>query len=150
MKIDNNILLNSVTAANRLDGRDSGNAGPSFSQVLAGVVNPEEQTASIGSVKPASAAAEVAEVDASQACFSPLWEKLDGLVNSLEVYSTALGDSRHTLKQVEPLVKDLASRSQAMEEELNAAPDDELSGLGWQAVTQAKVEIIKFQRGDYV
>lgn len=98
-----------------------------------------------------TASPEVAPAVGANQSPSPLWQEVNGLLDTLDRYGRALGDPNKSLKEIEPLVRDLEGRVQRMQmEPAVASPDDPLAELAQQAMGQAKVAAIKFRRGDYL
>ncbi|MDR2301158.1 MAG: hypothetical protein LBF38_03855 [Deltaproteobacteria bacterium] len=78
-------------------------------------------------------------------------DEIDGVLDVLEKYLTALGDPQVTLKEIAPLVDSLdegASRLDKLAGELSI--DDPIKPLTNDTAVLAAVEALKFKRGDYV
>jgi hypothetical protein len=151
MKIENNMLTQELAWTNQ--GRSSSAQGnTAFADMLAQAV--AEPSACVSS---ASASAQTTACSASlDAGSQSLCQQTSGLLNALDNYGQALADNSKTLKDIEPLAAELETRAQSLGQDLEQAGQngqDGQGGLGaiaWQAVTQARVEAIKFRRGDYV
>lgn len=148
MKIENNLLTQDLSRLNQ--GRSSSaQGGGAFAEILAQAVA-EQPAATTASTGARSASACAASADAG--CLS-LCQQTYGLLDALETYGQALADGSKTLKDIEPLAADLEARAQDLGQSLEQGDQDgeeTLGGIAWQAVTQARVEAIKFRRGDYV
>lgn len=77
--------------------------------------------------------------------------QLTSTLDKMEEYAAALGDSRKSLREVEPLAQDLeAAAGKLSELSKNLPADSPLKGLSNDAAVLATVEAMKFKRGDYV
>ncbi len=74
---------------------------------------------------------------------------LDDLLNIMEEFEAALADSSKSLKDISPLVDDMQAQAQRLQNSL-ANVDRSLLPLANQIISQAQIESIKFQRGDYI
>lgn len=74
---------------------------------------------------------------------------LEDLLGVLEKYETALADPSVSLKNLHPLVLDMQQKAQRLQEALPRI-ESSLTPLANQIISQAQVESIKFQRGDYI
>jgi len=120
----------------------SGSTG-NFSDILAQQVEKHTPHAAPGSeptVEPGNSTARLPQV----------WHEVSGVLDSLEAYGRALGDSEVSLKDIEPLAADLESKVQSLQDRISQAPRGDLRGLAAQALTQAQTAALKFRRGDYV
>ncbi len=80
----------------------------------------------------------------------PEWFKINGVVDSMDRYSEALGNPVYTLKDLEPLAADMEQQAQSLYSELQGGGFGSLRELAEEAVAQAQVAAIKFRRGDYI
>ncbi len=78
-------------------------------------------------------------------------DRVENLLNMLDEYQQKLKDPHFSLKEIDPLVK------QMEKEEENLAPildslveDDGLKDILNQALVTSSLETIKFNRGDYI
>lgn len=145
MKIDNDITTSEAARLYRGNKPSAGNNGPSFADLLSQAVGGEASTQGTASTEASSGISSSPPITQT-----PVWQKTNGLVDALESYGTALGNPNLTLKQLEPLTNSLDQQAEELAGSLNQNNDDSLHGLAWQAVTQARVEVLKFRRGDYV
>ena len=78
-------------------------------------------------------------------------ERVEQFLNVLENYHHKLGDPDSTLKEFHPLVADMESETARILPLLDSISDgDELKSILNRAVITATVEVIKFNRGDYL
>lgn len=75
--------------------------------------------------------------------------RLHRLIDALEAYQQQLMAGGTSLKTVEPLVKQLASRSETLSAVSRTGGADSLNVIVDQALTLAAVEIAKFNSGHY-
>jgi hypothetical protein len=147
MKIGNELHAQELSRLNQ--GRSSSATGSAaFADILAQAVTEQPTgTASVSATECASSCT------AGSAAEFSLCQQTYGLLDALETYGQALADGSKTLKEIEPLAADLESRAQSLGDSLEQSGQDGqegLSGIAMQALTQARVESIKFRRGDYV
>lgn len=141
MKIDE-VLVSGYYRGGK-SAKASGKGGGSFSEVLAQKVGQQD--------KPVPASAPQAlDLGQPEVAPSPLFKGVDDMLQALERYSQALGDPNQTLKDIEPLADDLEAQASRLEELLGKNQSGPLDELAAQATTQARVELMKFRRGDYV
>ncbi|MFZ5587822.1 MAG: hypothetical protein ACOZHQ_18040 [Thermodesulfobacteriota bacterium] len=145
MKVESNIFGPEIARGGRSSNQRA-ESGASFADLLAQAVG-QDGGAQAGAVAEVTSAAPAAIGGAQPPA---IWGELNGLLDSLESYAQALGNPGVSLKQLEPLAADLERRAEALEAGLAAGEADGLSGLAQEALTQARVEAIKFRRGDYV
>ncbi len=142
MKIDSDMYQAEIAASARPHTAKA-EGGGNFSELLAQAVNNSaELTAAHGVTAPA-------QVNGGGG-MPPLWYQVNGLLDQMERFGQALGDQGLTLKDIEPLAKDLEQKAGAMGRALNAGGDHSLQELARSALAQAQAEVIKFRRGDYV
>ncbi|MFH1057684.1 MAG: hypothetical protein V1797_03260 [Pseudomonadota bacterium] len=144
MKVENTIYSPEIARSGRGNSQRAESQG-SFADLLAQAVSDET---SAQSAAPTKVSATAASQDSEQP--PAIWGDINGLLDSLESYAQALGNPGMSLKQLEPLASDLERRADALESNLAAGNADGLGSLAQEALTQARVEAIKFRRGDYV
>ena len=129
----------------------------SFSDVLRNAVQEIETPEAIEEIS-ASASTDSSE-DVEDAVVSGVSDsaiqvigQANDLLEALESFAAQLASGINTLKQVDPEVKRIEDMAGELEQSLGSLDelDDELAGLVRQVVTQSKVEVMKFQRGDYI
>ena len=74
------------------------------------------------------------------------------VLDLLEEYSQALHNSHMTLKAIEPILTRIEQEVKGLEVQsgANVAQDDELAGIVNEIAVTARLEALKFQRGDYI
>lgn len=78
-------------------------------------------------------------------------EQVERFLNVLDNYNNKLGDPDSTLKDIYPLVTTMESETDKILPFLDSLSDeDELKDVLNRAVITATVEVIKFNRGDYL
>jgi hypothetical protein len=117
----------------------------SFGDMLAQMVAEKVPTSS-----ECSQVAQAESVSSSEQTLSPLWFQASGLLDSLDAYSQALGNPGRTLKDLEPLVKSMELQAEELEVNLAEVKDPQLAQLGNEAVLAARVESLKYWRGDFI
>jgi hypothetical protein len=148
MKIENDLATSETLRTYRANKPSGGSTGPSFSDILSQAVNGgtgANSTQESRATNPATASDYSTPITQT-----PVWQKTSGLVDALDSYGAALGNHNLTLKQMEPLTNNLDQQAEDLAGSLSQDSDDSLNSLAWQAVTQARAEVIKFRRGDYV
>lgn len=87
-----------------------------------------------------------------QTVSSIVTDKTDKLLTSLELYASKLDDTNVSLKDIEPVLKELnADAASLLEETLSLGEDDQnLIDIATSTAVTAKTEYLKFQRGDYL
>jgi hypothetical protein len=77
--------------------------------------------------------------------------RINRFMNILESYQSQMGDSTVTLKQVSPLVSKMEEETQNLIPVLDTLPEgDNLKDVLNRLLVASTVEVIKFNRGDYV
>jgi len=78
-------------------------------------------------------------------------ERINRFMNILESYQNQMEDSTVTLKQVSPLISKMEEETQNLIPVLDTLPDgDNLKDVLNRLLVASTVEVIKFNRGDYV
>jgi uncharacterized protein YoxC len=108
--------------------------------------------------KPSSTAA--GSLGEIQACgFQPietptetLVRRTDSLLNLMDTYAQDLSDPSKSLKEISPALDTINQHAtELLEQSKTLSPkDDALTGIASQVALTARMEVIKFQRGDYV
>jgi hypothetical protein len=146
MKITNDHIFAELSGANK-SGQANGGEQSQFAEMLAEMVAEKIQPSqSAGATESAQA------VDPASRCgeLPYMWHQVNQILDSLDAYGEALGDPKNTLKQMEPLVRSLEEQADKLEAELAEAEDSSLTGLASEAVMSARVESMKYWRGDYI
>jgi hypothetical protein len=78
-------------------------------------------------------------------------ERLDNLLNLLDQYREQLADSRVTLRQIEPLLNTIDKEQKQLTAVLKAMPDEDgLKDIVHRTLITTSLEVVKFNRGDYI
>ena len=78
-------------------------------------------------------------------------ERIDNLLNLLDNYSQQLGDPHVTLRTLEPVISTIEKEKDQLSELLDTLPNgDGLKDILNQTLITASLEIIKFNKGDYI
>ena len=120
--------------------------GDDFSKLLAKAVQEEAKPTEPAPLEPAPMVSAPSPAPASPA----MVQVIGGLLDALDSYARALGDDSVSLKQIEPLARDLERKAHKLSERLEEDSSGPLAEMARQTITQAQVEAFKFQRGDYV
>ncbi len=82
---------------------------------------------------------------------TPIIGHVEKLLDILDEYQQKLGNPQFTLKEIYPLINDMEVKKDSLIPVLNSLPDgDGLKDILNQALITSSVEIIKFNRGDYL
>jgi hypothetical protein len=156
MKITSAEYLEQVRTGSKATGPDQEDRG--FSKLLEGegakAGNGAAAQAGPGAAGVLENAALVGRILANQTVgdkAATVDSQLNRTLDKMEHYAAALGDSRKSLREVEPLAQDLEAAAGKLSELSKRLPDDSpLKGLSNDAAVLATVEAMKFKRGDYV
>ena len=78
-------------------------------------------------------------------------DRVENLLNLLEKYRQQLRDPQVTLKTIEPLMSTIAAEKDQLSEKLDSiSNEDGLKDILNQTLITASLEVIKFNRGDYI
>lgn len=81
----------------------------------------------------------------------PVVERAERLLDLLSEYQQKLANPAFTLRDISPLIDELKADNKRLVSSVNSlAEGDELKNILNQVIVAASVEIIKFDRGDYV
>jgi len=82
---------------------------------------------------------------------NPIIEKTENFLDLLEEYKNKLLDPQTTLRDIHPLVQRMESEKETLTPVLNSLPPgDGLKNILNDALITSSLEVIKFNRGDYV
>ena len=82
---------------------------------------------------------------------SQIVEQTENFLDILEEYRNKLLDPQTTLRDIHPLIQRMASEKETLTPVLNSLPPgDGLKDILNDALVNSEVEVIKFNRGDYV
>jgi hypothetical protein len=154
MKIEETIPFRQVTSAGRT-GRGPHPSGQSFRVLLEEAVQKPagkmDNTALQAIVDPR----EVLQVQsAGPTGLSPavqLAQRIEGFLDLMDAYRDRLADPGCTLREVKPLLDDMVAAKSRLGDALHAMTDDEpLKPILNSALVTASLEVLRFNRGDYV
>ena len=78
-------------------------------------------------------------------------ERIENLIGLLDQYRSKLADPGTTLKNIDPIIKQIDLESEKLAPALDSLPpEDELKDLMNQTLVTASLEVTKFYRGDYM
>jgi hypothetical protein len=78
-------------------------------------------------------------------------ERTEGFLGLIETYRDKLADPRIPLRDIQAIVREMELEVSALAPVLESIPDDDaLKDILRQALTASTVEVVKFNRGDYV
>ncbi|MDR3205375.1 MAG: hypothetical protein LBV23_11675 [Deltaproteobacteria bacterium] len=81
----------------------------------------------------------------------PMDRQIGDLLEKLEQYAQALGDSDKSLKDIAPMAEELESEALRLDKLVSSLQsEDPLKKLGSDTATLAAVEALKFKRGDFI
>ena len=82
---------------------------------------------------------------------NPIVEQTENFLDILEEYKDKLLDPQTTLKDIHPLIQRMESEKETLTPVLNSLPPGNgLKDILNDALVNSEVEVIKFNRGDYV
>ena len=77
--------------------------------------------------------------------------RIEGMIDLLDRYRQKLADPRITLKQIDPVIKEMTLEMENLAPLLDSLPADEgLKNVLNQTLVTVSLEISKFYRGDYI
>ncbi|MDX1707176.1 MAG: hypothetical protein R3274_01175 [Desulfobacterales bacterium] len=78
-------------------------------------------------------------------------ERLDNLLNLLDQYKDQLADPNVTLRRIEPLLNTITTEKEQLSGLMDGLPDDDsLKDIVHRTLITASLEVLKFNRGDYI
>ena len=78
-------------------------------------------------------------------------ERLENLINLLDCYRQNLGNRNQTLKNIDPVIKEISAEKDSLSAIHDALPGtDGLKAIANQILVTAALEITRFYRGDYI
>jgi len=82
---------------------------------------------------------------------NPIAERTENFLDILEEYQNKLLDPQATLRDIQPLIQRVETEQEALAPVLNSLPPgDGLKDILNDALVTSSLEVIKFNRGDYV
>lgn len=151
MKIDgNNEIVRSATADKAAQKETTPDA--EFKDILKSTVaRSSQRPTQIQASPPLNPMAAVQLAPLSPATRRSTVERVDHILNLLDTYRNQLADPRMTLRRIEPIVNTIAKEKEQLSSMLDAMPDnDGLKDIVQRTLITASLEIIKYNRGDYI
>jgi len=82
---------------------------------------------------------------------TPIIDRVEKLVDTLDAYQRKLGDPQCTLRDISPLIKAMETENKNLESISSSLPDGHgIKDILNQALVTSSMEVIKFNRGDYI
>ena len=151
MKIDGNneIVRNAVVS--ETDSKDA-KSDKEFKDILkASVERTAEQPAKIPTPTQPGPVTSIRFAPLSPEAREMTVERVDNLLNLLDQYRDQLANPKVTLRTIEPILNTIAKEKEQLTGVLeNIANDDGLKDIVHRTLITASVEVMKFNRGDYV
>ena len=126
--------------------------GVSFNHILQNAMSNGSQPACPDITLPPAAGIPITALQPTdQGADRKLLEQVDNLISILEDYQQKMDDPRFSLKDVHPLIEKMAAESQKLRPVLEGLPDETpMKDILNRALVSSSVEVIKFNRGDYL
>ena len=78
-------------------------------------------------------------------------ERVDNLLNLLDNYRDQLADPKVTLRRIEPVINRIEKEKELLSSVLESLPnEDGLKGIVNRTLITASLEVIRYNRGDYI
>lgn len=82
---------------------------------------------------------------------TPLVDRVENFLDTLDAYQQKLGDSRCALREIDPLVRQMETEAEKLMPAFRDLSDDDgLKAILDQTLITASLEIARFNRGDYI
>ena len=151
MKIDgnNDIARSAYTDKAKANEKTS---DAEFKDILkASVKRSQQSSASIQTPPQAHPIAAVRFTPAEPMARQTTFDRIDNLLNLLDQYKDQLADPNVTLRRIEPLLNTIAKEKEQLSGVLEQLPnDDSLKDIVQRTLITASLEVMKFNRGDYI
>ncbi len=123
-----------------------------FGQLLEKAMNPQSGRApATSALPPLQSLSNVSFVVPTVTERSQTVKSIDELLNVIESYQVKMADPKVSLKEIHPLVQQMEKKTSELAPVAEALPDgDKLKEILNRVLVASTVEIIKFNRGDYV
>jgi hypothetical protein len=123
-----------------------------FEQVLEKAMSPQSgQTQATSALPPLQCLSNVGFVVPTAAERSQTVQRIDDLLNVIETYQAKMADPRVSLKETYPLVEQMEKKTAELAPVAEALPaGDKLKEILNRVLVASTVEVIKFNRGDYL
>jgi len=77
-------------------------------------------------------------------------DRIENMIDLLDRYRHKLADPQQNLKQMDPIIRDIARENDNLASLADSLPDDEIKRILNQTMVTASLEVSKFYRGDYL
>ena len=77
-------------------------------------------------------------------------DHIENMIDLLDRYRYKLADPQQNLKQMDPIIRDIARENDNLASLADSLPDDEIKRILNQTMVTASLEVSKFYRGDYL
>ena len=151
MKIDgNNEITHSATADKSAPKEATPDA--EFKKILkASVERTMEHPLKIQSPPQPNPVAAIRFMPLSPATRDTTVKRVDNLLNLLDHYRNQLADPKVTLRSIEPIVSTITKEKEQLSAVLDTLPnDDDLKNIVHRTLIAASLEVMKYNRGDYI
>jgi len=151
MKVENNENIQKSLYPEKINKNEK-TQGIGFSAVLkneveksSNVISGNQKMPSISSISP------IQLNMLSPAQNGSIIDRVENLLNVLDEYQEKLNDPHFSLKEIDPLVKQMEKEKENLAPVLDSlVEDDGLKDILNQALVTSSLEAIKFNRGDYI
>jgi len=151
MKIDGNNEIVHIATTDKMTPKEA-TSDAEFKNILkASVERSMEHPLKIQSPPQPNAVAAIRFTPLSPATRDTTIERVDNLLNLLDHYRNQLADPRVTLRSIEPIVSTIAKEKEQLSAVLDTLPnDDGLKDIVHRTLITASLEVMKYNRGDYI
>ena len=151
MKIENNENIQKSLYPEKINKNEKAQ-GIDFGAVLKTEVEKSSNTISGNQKMPSISSISPIQLNMlSPAQNESIIDRVENLLNVLDEYQQKLNDPHFSLKEIDPLVKQMEEEKKYLAPVLDSlAEDDGLKDILNQALVTSSLETIKFNRGDYI
>ncbi len=149
MKVENNENIQKSLYPEKINKNEKAQ-GIDFGAVLKNEVEKSSNVISGNQKMPSMSSVSPIQLNmVSPAQSGSIIDRVENLLNILDEYQQKLKDPHFSLKEIEPLVKQMEKENLAPELD-SLVEDDGLKDILNQALVTSSLETIKFNRGDYI
>ena len=143
--------LSGITQAQKTHQQNKSSAS-GFDEFLEKAMTPQSrQTTSANALPPLQSLSSLGLAIPSCVDRTQTVKSIDSFLNIMDAYERKMTDPQASLKDAYPLVQEMEKQTTELIPTLESLPDgDKLKDILNQALVTSTVEIIKFNRGDYV
>jgi len=151
MKIENNQNIQKSLYPEKINKNENAQ-GINFGAVLKNEVEKSSNAISGNQkIPPTSSISSIQLNMLSPSQNGPIIDRVENLLNILDEYQQKLKDPHFSLKEIDPLVKQMEKEKENLAPVLNSlVEDDGLKDILNKALVTSSLETIKFNRGDYI